>query len=171
MSKKQSILFGVVLLVLALVWTLLQRPSSSQDLTQSPAPDFQLVSPQDGQPIKLSHFQGKVRLVVFWATWCPPCLAEIPTLISLQKELGPRGLQIIGISLDDGPEAVLSMHNKVSFNYPIVMGTQETVESYGNFPGVPTSFLINRQGKIISMIPGMVPEAQLKELIETALSS
>lgn len=169
MTKKQSILFGVVLLILAVVWTLLQRPNSTQDLLQSPAPDFQLASLQDGQPIKLSQFQGKVRLVVFWATWCPPCIAEIPSLISLQTELGPKGLQIIGISLDDGPEAVMSLHQKVSFNYPIVLGTQETVESYGNFPGVPTSFLIDRHGKIISMIPGMVPEDQLKELIESAL--
>lgn len=169
MSKKQSILFASILLILALVWAMLHRPSTPDMLSQSVAPEFSLTSIQDGKQVKLSDYQGKVKLLVFWATWCGPCLSEIPTLKSLQNELGSKGFQVIGISLDDGPEPVASLHSQVEFNYPILMGTQETVAAYGNFSGIPTSFLIDRKGFVHTVIPGLVGEEALKDLIVSAL--
>ncbi len=170
MTKKQSIVFASILLILALVWAMLHRPTTPDALSHSEAPDFSLTAIEDGKQIQLSDYQGKVKLIVFWATWCAPCLAEIPTLKNLQNELGPKGFQIIGISLDDGPEPVVSLHSQVEFNYPVLMGTQETVAAYGNFTGIPTSFLVDRKGFIHTVIPGLVGEGALRELILSAIS-
>jgi thiol-disulfide isomerase/thioredoxin len=110
-----------------------------------------------GNTVNKTNWGGKVVLVNFWATWCPPCREEIPELIELKKEYKGQ-LQIVGISEDDDPpEKVLKFAQKQGMDYPIVMATPELIESYGGVPALPTSFLIDTQGRVVTKHMGLYP--------------
>jgi thiol-disulfide isomerase/thioredoxin len=110
-----------------------------------------------GKPVSKADWPGKVVLVNFWATWCPPCRMEIPELIKLKKQYGDR-LQIIGISEDeDPPGKVLKFAQQMGMTYPIVMATPELIASYGGVPALPTSFLIDTQGRVVQKHTGLYP--------------
>jgi thiol-disulfide isomerase/thioredoxin len=122
----------------------------------SPVPDFS-ARDLDGNTIKTADWPGKVTILTFWATWCPPCREEIPELIALQKQYASQ-LRIVGISMDDGsPEEVRRFAKKVGINYPIVMATDEIVAKFGSVPGLPTSFVIDREAKIVQKHVGLYP--------------
>jgi len=129
-----------------------------------PAPDWQLKD-LDGKPVDSAQFKGKVILLDFWATWCPPCREEIPGLIELQKEFGPKGFTIIGVSLDDDPAAVKKFQSKVPINYPVVMGDGAMAAKFGGVEAIPTKFLVDREGKIVSRSVGGAEKADLEKLI------
>lgn len=113
-----------------------------------PAPDFKLKG-LDGKPVALSQYRGKVVLLDFWATWCPPCRAEIPGFVDLQKRYGKQGLQVIGLSLDQGdPADVATFVKNNKINYPVAIADQKVSRSYGGIVGIPTTFLIDRHGRI-----------------------
>jgi len=113
-----------------------------------PAPAWSLTS-LDGKPIGLAELKGKVVVVDFWATWCPPCVHEIPGYISLQKKYADRGLVIVGLSVDrKGASVVEAFAKAKDVNYPLAMATPEIVEAFGGIEGIPTTFLIDRDGKI-----------------------
>lgn len=110
-----------------------------------------------GKPVTKDNWAGKVVIVNFWATWCPPCRVEIPELIKLKKEYADR-LEIVGISEDDDPpESVLKFARQKGMTYPIVMSTPELIESYGGVPALPTSFLIDTQGRVVQKHSGLYP--------------
>ena len=103
------------------------------------------------------NWAGKVVIVNFWATWCPPCREEIPELLELKKEFKDR-LEIVGISEDDDPpESVVKFAKQKGMNYPIVMATQELIDSYGGVAALPTSFLIDTQGRVVQKHSGLYP--------------
>jgi peroxiredoxin len=134
------------------------------------APDFTL--PQlDGQPLSLSSYRGKLVLLDFWATWCVPCRAETPHFVELQQKYGNRGLQIIGISMDDSPDSVRPFVQQFHVNYPIVMGTAKTGEQYGGILGMPIAFLIDPQGHIISKHLGATDPGVFEREIAGMLSA
>src|SRR5262245_14219230 len=110
----------------------------------------------DGREISSSDWRGKVVLVNFWATWCPPCRAEIPDLVALQEKY--RGqLQIIGVSQDeDSPEAVRRFASEYKINYPIVMHSPELRRYFPNVYALPTTFVIDRETRIVQKHLGML---------------
>jgi len=129
-----------------------------------PAPPF-LGRDLDGNIVSTAEWPGKVVFVNFWATWCPPCREEIPILIELQKRY-KDGLQVIGVSLDDGsPEDVKQFAKLAGINYPVVMYIRELVAAYGGVPALPTSFLLNKEAKIVQKHQGLYPP----ELYETEI--
>jgi thiol-disulfide isomerase/thioredoxin len=113
----------------------------------------------DGRPISTDSWRGKVTIVNFWATWCPPCRAEIPDLIALQEKYGDQ-LQVIGISQDEtGPEVVRQFVKEQGINYPIVMSTPEIEQIFTGIYALPTSFIIDRDVKVVAKHVGMLNPA------------
>ena len=110
-----------------------------------------------GKPVNKENWPGKVVIINFWATWCPPCREEIPELLELKKEYKDR-LEIVGISEDDDPpEGVLKFMRKQGMTYPVVMSTPEIIDSYGGVPALPTSFLIDTEGRVVQKHSGLYP--------------
>ena len=127
----------------------LSRPSGPRAASadRALAPDFSLPD-LTGQRLSLSTYRGKVVLLDFWATWCDPCRDEIPHFVELQSKYHDRGLQIVGVSMDDGPEPVRDFYQRFKMNYPVVMGNAKIGELYGGVLGLPIAFLIGQDGRI-----------------------
>lgn len=138
--------------------------------TLGKAPDFSLKRARDGKEVKLSDYKGKVRIVDFWATWCPPCKAEIPDFISLQKQYQKQGLEVIGVSVDrGGPDVVNQFAKEHGINYTSLMASEEAVAAYGGIRGIPTTFVIDRQGNIVKKYVGQVSKDQFEKEIKALL--
>jgi peroxiredoxin len=115
--------------------------------SHAPAPPFSKPDLQ-GSTVDLTAYRGKVVLLNFWATWCEPCLTEIPRFKKWQQQYGRRGLQVVGVSMDDEEGPVRDLYRKLSLNFPVVMGDEKLGELYGGVLGLPVTFLIGRDGKI-----------------------
>src|SRR5215471_9027272 len=116
-----------------------------------------------GKPLALSDYKGKVILLDFWATWCPPCRKEIPGYIELYNTYKSRGLVVVGVSMDDSPSDVKKFVKQIKMNYPIVMGAgrDDLVPAFGELP-LPTSFVIARDGKICAKHDGITAKADVE---------
>lgn len=145
-------------------------PNPLQEATNRvEAPDFTLKT-IDGKSFQLADYRGKVVVLNFWATWCPPCRQEIPDFVKLQKELGARGLQIVGISLDeDGPDVVREFMKEVKFNYPVIHDDGTTNNLYGPIEYMPTTYVIDRNGHARYFAGGMLTEEHLRPALEKLL--
>ena len=115
----------------------------------------------NGHRVDLSAFRGKVVVLNFWATWCAPCQLEMPRFASWQKQYGPRGLRILGVSMDDEESAARKACVKLHVNYPVVMGDERLGTLYGGILGLPVTYLIDRNGRICAKFQG---ETDLKEM-------
>ncbi|MEW6518972.1 MAG: TlpA disulfide reductase family protein [Thermodesulfobacteriota bacterium] len=133
-------------------------------------PHFALKSVTDGKTLDSSELQGKVMLITFFATWCPPCMQEIPSLIDLQKEFGAKGFTVVAISVDQGgTSAVKRVIEKTGINYPVLMADSKVTSDFGGIVGIPTSFLVNQQGNVIKNYPGFVGHTIFAEDIKQLL--
>lgn len=142
------------------------------------APDVTLMDIQ-GKDISLSQYKGKVVLVNFWATWCDPCRVEIPWLIEMQQKYSAKGFTVLGIAMDEeGAKVVTPFVNKERFdvngtqsqmNYPIVIGDDAAADKFGGLLGYPTSVLVNRDGKIVKRVTGIIGADEMAKTIESQL--
>ena len=133
------------------------------------APDWTLKDP-DGKEVSFSQFAGKVVVVDFWATWCGPCVAEIPGFVALQNKYGKDGLVVVGISLDRaGPAKVKRFMQENGMTYTVVMGNAEVAEAFGGFEAIPTTFLVSRDGRIVHQKTGAWPHDQYEQLVKQQL--
>jgi cytochrome c biogenesis protein CcmG/thiol:disulfide interchange protein DsbE len=139
---------------------------------QSPrkiAPAWEL-SDLNGKPIRLSDFGGKIVVLNFWATWCPPCRREVPALIAFQKEYADKGVQVVGVSMDkQGATEGASFAKKMGINYPIVLGDQKLSDAYGGIEGIPTTFIIDRRGAVVTAMEGETTRAMLESTVKPLL--
>jgi thiol-disulfide isomerase/thioredoxin len=151
---------------------------TDSNVAGKPEPELKLMD-LSGKEVALADYKGKVVFVNFWATWCDPCRVEIPWLIAMQNKYGPRGFTVLGIAMDEeGKTAVAPFLDKERFdvdgqklpmNYPILLGTDEASDKFGGILGYPSSFLISRDGKIITKFEGLKSEDELAKAIESLL--
>lgn len=125
----------------------------------------------NGKDVKLSDFKGKVVLINFWATWCPPCKAEIPDLVELKAKYGSQGFEVLGISVDDPIENLKPFAERFEVNYPLLVGADrdDVQEAYGPIYGVPVSMLLSREGKICTRFMGSVTKERAEQAIRSLL--
>lgn len=129
------------------------------------APDFTLDS-MDGEPFTLSEQKGKIVVLNIWATWCPPCRDEIPDFIDIQNEM-KEDVLFLGVSLDEeGWDVVRPFAEEFEINYPLVVDDGTVTENYGPIMGIPMSFVINRDGDVEYVIPGMIRREVLQPALE-----
>jgi len=174
----RNVIIGLSLVVLVFVGLIVKLSSKSEqshpdqtNLVGRPAPAFALKD-LDGKEVNLSDFKGKVVILDFWATWCGPCVMEIPHFIELQKQYKDQGVAIVGISVDsEGIEVVKSFVQKHQVNYPILMADAKVQQSYGEIQAIPTTFVLDTSGIIQKQYIGYrdksVFEADIKKLLVT----
>jgi cytochrome c biogenesis protein CcmG/thiol:disulfide interchange protein DsbE len=183
MKKGIFIAVGVVALLAVMVWADHKFPAAGAPTASAPsaptaAPTIPLKDLND-KDVTLQQYQGKVVLVNFWATWCEPCKSEIPMLIGLREKYGPRGFEILGLSMDeDGKKAVQPFLDKERFDvggqqeaidYPIAFANDSIAEKFGGVIGLPTSLLFTRDGKMIKRVVGPIELSDISKAIESLL--
>ena len=141
------------------------------DVRGRTAPEFELTS-LDGKRVRLSDFRGKAVLLNFWATWCSPCKVEMPWFVDLQKKYGNDGLVVVGIAMDDSEASkIAEFASEMGVNYPVLLGTDKIAEDYGNVEFLPTSFYIDREGKIVGKGTGLLGREEIEQDVQKALTS
>jgi cytochrome c biogenesis protein CcmG/thiol:disulfide interchange protein DsbE len=143
-----------------------QKPNA---LVHKPAPGF-IRKDLAGKSINLRSYRGKVVLLNFWATWCGPCQVELPRFSQWQKELGPTGLQVITVSMDDDAAPVRRVIRKLRLQVPVIMGDPRLGTLYGGVLGLPVTYLIARNGTITERIEGGADLPTLEKQIRTLLA-
>ncbi|HEY3382382.1 MAG TPA: TlpA disulfide reductase family protein [Vicinamibacterales bacterium] len=125
----------------------------------------------NGKDVKLSDFKGKVVLLNFWATWCPPCKMEIPWFVALQEKYKSKGFQAIGVSVDDTPDKLPPFAQQFKINYPLLVGLdrEDIQNAYGPIFAVPVTVIIGRDGKICVKHLGPVSREQFESEIKALL--
>ncbi len=132
------------------------RAAVKAEGARRPAPDFTLKD-ADGKTVKLSDYKGKVVLLNFWATWCGPCKIEIPWFVEFEQNYRDKGFAVLGVSMDeDGWAAVKPYVTSHKVNYRMVIGDDLTAQKYGGVESLPTSFLIDREGRTAAVHIGLV---------------
>jgi thiol-disulfide isomerase/thioredoxin len=153
----------VILILLAVL------PSQSFGQTGQKAPPL-VIRDLQGRTFRLSSYKGKVVLINFWATWCPPCRAEMPDLIKMQREYRTRGLQVIGVTYP--PQTVGEVRRfigKLRVNYPVALGTKETKALFDQGETLPITVVIDREGNFRELIEGILLPDEFEEKIKPLL--
>jgi peroxiredoxin len=161
--RRVAVVIAAVGLAVAIYYGTHARHRDTRSST-SLAPALTLVD-LGGNKIDTSSYAGKVVLINFWAAWCTPCAEEIPQFIALQDKYRAQGLQVIGISMEDRDSALRDFYRKYKMNYPVVSGNEKIAEAYGGILGLPTSFLIGRDGRIRAKYPGLADFTKLEQEI------
>jgi thiol-disulfide isomerase/thioredoxin len=143
------------------------KPASCQ--AEGPANLNLTLKDMNDVDFKLSSLKGKVVLVNFWASWCAPCLAEIPEFIKVREQYSDKGFEILGVSTDDTPAQLRDFASTYKTNYPLVQVTAEVEEAYGPVFGLPTSILVARDGSVCKRHFGPLSKEQLEKELKSLL--
>lgn len=160
-SQVLALLVGFFLLT----WLVL--PAAALD-KGAKAPDFSLLD-TSGQTVSLSQMQGKVVVINFFTIWCMPCREEMPDLNAIYKEYKDKGLAMVGICLNVDPNQLRFFAKQMKLDYPVLVGTDKVNKDYGEIVGVPTTFIINRQGQIVAKVVGAHSKADFLKIIQPLL--
>ena len=132
------------------------------------APNFRLTD-LAGKPVELGALRGKVVILDFWATWCPPCREEIPHFISLYNAYRSKGFEMVGLSVGEEPDAVKQFVQKNGINYPVAIANDQVERAFGGIRGIPTTFVLDKKGRIVKKYVGFqdkkVFERQIQQLL------
>jgi cytochrome c biogenesis protein CcmG, thiol:disulfide interchange protein DsbE len=143
---------------------------ATTSLVHKKAPKF-VRTDLEHRRIDLESYRGKVVLLNFWATWCAPCKVEMPRFVAWQSKYGPRGVRIIGISMDDDQALVHKAYGELRLNYPVVMGDEKLGELYGGILGLPVTYLIDSRGTIQAEYRGEADLNTIEMRLQSLLSS
>lgn len=170
---KKAIVFALACLAAAAIgFGTYRLAAAKRSLDEAPPPGLAFTD-LDGAEHRLEQWHGKLLLINFWATWCTPCIEEIPELVKLQKQYGGRGLQIIGPAVDDADAARAAM-SSLGIDYPVMTGSVEALtaamEKLGNDKGaLPFSVVVSPEGRIIERHLGQFSAAELQALVQPRL--
>ena len=131
--------------------------------------EFSLPTP-DGGSVDLRKFDGSIRVVDFWATWCPPCREAIPHLNELYRKYRDQGVNIVGISVDDNPRVLAAFDRDVHIEYASLMTSEEAEEAFGGVAGLPSTFILDREGRLVRSYVGPVEMETLEGDIQALLA-
>lgn len=179
-SMNHARLNAWILVVLVIVVTMMMlaprlvkyKPTNAiaSDPKGQSAPDFALKD-IDGKTVRLSDYRGKAVVVNFWATWCPPCKTEMPWLVDLENKYRSQGLEIIGVALDEASkEEIAKFAHDMKLNYSVVIGDDNTADAYGSVQMLPTTFYIDRNGKIVERVVGITGRGEIEDYMKEALA-
>ena len=150
-----------------------QAPSGATALSGSKLEGLALASPE-GKPASLNQWSGKVRVINFWATWCPPCREEMPEFSRVQQKLAAKGVQFVGIGIDT-PDNILNFQKANPVSYPLLVGSYDvlklTVELGNKSSALPFTVILDREGKIAHTKMGKLSEAELEQLLRPLYST
>jgi peroxiredoxin len=147
------------------------RKAVKDDKDRHRAPEFALKD-STGKTVHLSDYKGKVVLLDFWATWCGPCGIEIPWFTEFQRRYKDRGFEVLGVSMDDeGWKAISPFVAQKKINYRVVLGDDKTSDQYGGVEALPTTFVIDRDGRIASTHVGLTSRKDFEDAIEKLLEA
>ncbi|MDX1545958.1 MAG: TlpA disulfide reductase family protein [Rhodothermales bacterium] len=141
-------------------------PTAAADL--GPAPAFTLPT-LGGDSLSLRDYRGEVVLLNFWATWCTPCIAEMPDLTALHEELEPHGLTVVGISVNEEAALIQPFAERLNVTYPLALDDGSVAEAYGGVWALPTTYLIDADGQIVQRVIGLFPVEEMRPQLRTML--
>lgn len=141
---------------------------ATPELVHEPAPAF-VRNDLSGKKVALEKYRGKVVLLDFWATWCAGCQVELPKFAAWQKKYGAQGFNVVTVSMDDTAAPVRKTVHRLHLNFPVVMGDAQLGDQYGGLLGLPVTYLIDRQGKILAKFKGDSDLDAMERAIQDAL--
>ncbi len=168
MTRRTAIGMIAVLLLAAAAIVLLPRHAQRRP-PPTTVPDVAMTQ-LNGAPLRMADYRGKVVLLDFWASWCSPCREETPRLVGWQTAYESRGLQVIGVAMDDNPADAEKFRREFHINYPVVAGSAQLAERFGGILGLPVNIVIARDGAIVARHVGLVDPEVLRREIKAQLA-
>jgi peroxiredoxin len=170
MKSGKTIGIALALVAICLIMPLLGQSALGVAGHTAVMPEWSLKD-ADGKMVHSTDFKGKVVILDFWATWCGPCRAEIPNFIVLQRQYEKQGLVVVGLSVDeDGAHVVKPFAQRLGMNYPVVLADKKTQDAFGGIEAVPTTFIIDRKGRIAKEHMGFADKDEFENEIKPLLN-
>ena len=169
--RKLALIAAITVLAVAGYFAVQRRVAGGGSRKGSAAAPHISLADLNGNSFNTSSYQGKVVLVNFWAAWCTPCTAEIPQFVTMQEKYRQQGLQILSVSMDDADDVLRKFYREHKMNYPVVAGDLKIADAYGGVLGLPTTFVIGRDGRVQGKLVGATDFAKLEKEVVALLEA